>query len=71
MSYQGPNDRGESLFVQASLMDVDFTQKIYKFHFLLEPNGTLAGDNGVLRYGILTLNTMLMYIYSQDEIARI
>jgi hypothetical protein len=31
-------------------MDVDFTAKSYKLHFLLEPNGTLAGDNGVLRY---------------------
>lgn len=49
MSYQEPNDRGESLYIQASLMDVDFTAKTYKIHFLLEPNGTLAGDNGVIR----------------------
>lgn len=50
VNYQDPNDRGESLFIQASVMDVDFTAKSYKIHFLLEPNGTLAGDNGVLRW---------------------
>jgi hypothetical protein len=61
MSYQGPNDRGESLFIQASLMDVDFTQKTYKLHFLLEPNGTLAGDNGVLRYDVV--NRLVKFLH--------
>jgi hypothetical protein len=55
MSYQEPNDRGESLYIQASVMDLDFTAKNFKIHFLLEPNGTLTGDNGVLRYIALTM----------------
>ncbi|KAG2177174.1 hypothetical protein INT43_007831 [Umbelopsis isabellina] len=63
VSYQEPNDRGESLYIQASLMDVDFTAKTYKIHFLLEPNGTLAGDNGVVSQNLTLSLYSMKYIH--------
>ncbi|KAI9281212.1 hypothetical protein BC943DRAFT_382833 [Umbelopsis sp. AD052] len=68
VNYQDPNDRGESLFIQASVMDVDFTAKSYKIHFLLEPNGTLAGDNGVLSQNVtLSLYSMRSFQFPAGE----
>ncbi|KAI9031528.1 hypothetical protein CLU79DRAFT_694038 [Phycomyces nitens] len=42
-----------SLYVAASVMDVNFNEKSYKVHFLIQPNGTLANAYGQLNQPII------------------
>ncbi|KAL0080878.1 hypothetical protein J3Q64DRAFT_1643857 [Phycomyces blakesleeanus] len=42
-----------SLYVAASVMDVNFNEKSYKVHFLIQPNGTLANAYGQLSQPII------------------
>ncbi|KAI7862934.1 hypothetical protein BDF14DRAFT_1848989 [Spinellus fusiger] len=53
ISYRDPNIHGESLYVAASVMDVNFQEKTYKVHFLIQPNGTLVNLYGQLNQPII------------------
>lgn len=48
ISYNEPNTRGESLFVAASALNVDFENKRYTINFSIQPNGTLSNAYGQL-----------------------
>ncbi|KAG1137425.1 hypothetical protein G6F37_011344 [Rhizopus arrhizus] len=52
ISYKEPNLRGESLYIAASVLNVDFLNKKYTINFLVQPNGTLANEYGQLNQQI-------------------
>lgn len=49
ISYRDPNIRGESVYIAASVLTVDFSAKTYTINFVLQPNGTLANEFGELK----------------------
>lgn len=49
ISYRDPNIRGESLYISASVLHVDFSDKKYTINFIIQPNGTLANEFGQLK----------------------
>jgi hypothetical protein len=49
ISYKEPNLRGESLYIAASVLNVDFLNKKYTINFLVQPNGTLTNEYGQLK----------------------
>ncbi|ORY95570.1 hypothetical protein BCR43DRAFT_475485 [Syncephalastrum racemosum] len=53
ISYTDPNTDGESLHIRASVLDVDFSDKSYKVHCTIKPNGTLADDYGQLNQPVM------------------
>jgi hypothetical protein len=50
ITYKDPNIRGESLYISASVLSVDFSEKSYTINFIMQPNGTLADEFGQLKY---------------------
>ncbi|KAG0168513.1 hypothetical protein DFQ30_004647 [Apophysomyces sp. BC1015] len=58
------NAHGELLCVVASVLDVDSTEKTYKIHFTVQPNGTLANEYGQLKQEIaISFSSLKSYIF--------
>ncbi|KAI8144019.1 hypothetical protein BJV82DRAFT_556856 [Fennellomyces sp. T-0311] len=53
ISYSAPNMHGESLYISATVIDVDFSEKTYRLHCMIRANGTLANEYGQLSRPIL------------------
>lgn len=49
ISFNEPNIRGESLYIAASVLNVNFSEKRYTINFSIQPNGTLANEYGQLK----------------------
>ncbi|KAG1047169.1 hypothetical protein G6F46_004143 [Rhizopus delemar] len=68
ISYKEPNLRGESLYIAASVLNVDFLNKKYTINFLVQPNGTLANEYGQLNQQItLKFSSFENYHFEKGE----
>ncbi|RCH92740.1 hypothetical protein CU098_007531 [Rhizopus stolonifer] len=68
ISYNEPNTRGESLFVAASALNVDFENKRYTINFSIQPNGTLSNAYGQLTQQItLKFSSFQSYHFEKGE----
>ncbi|KAI9498102.1 hypothetical protein BDB00DRAFT_950529 [Zychaea mexicana] len=62
IAYNAPNIHGESLYISATVLDVDFALKTYRLHCLIKPNGTLANEYGQLNRPIyISFSTLASY----------
>lgn len=62
ITYSDPKIDTESLYISASVLDVDFSAKKYTISFLVRPNGTLANAYGELNKRItLRFSSIMKY----------
>ncbi|EIE91856.1 hypothetical protein RO3G_16567 [Rhizopus delemar RA 99-880] len=68
ISYKEPNIRGESLYVAATVLNVNFSDKKYTVNFAIQPNGTLANEYGQLNQQLtLKLSSFQIYHFESSE----
>ncbi|KAI7860143.1 hypothetical protein BDC45DRAFT_564147 [Circinella umbellata] len=63
VSYSAPNNHGESLYISANVLDVDFSGKTYRLHCTVKPNGTLANEYGQLNQPVFVSFSSLSKYY--------
>ncbi|KAF7722559.1 hypothetical protein EC973_002949 [Apophysomyces ossiformis] len=63
-----PNAKGELLYVVGSVLDVDSTEKSYKIHFTIQPDGTLANEYGQLKQEIaVSFSSLKAYVFQDGN----
>ncbi|KAG1467216.1 hypothetical protein G6F56_004531 [Rhizopus delemar] len=68
ISYKEPNIRGESLYIAATVLNVDFSDKKYTINFAIQPNGTLANEYGQLKQQLtLRFSSFQSYHFETGE----
>ncbi|PHZ10404.1 uncharacterized protein RHIMIDRAFT_245502 [Rhizopus microsporus ATCC 52813] len=68
ISFNEPNIRGESLYIAASVLNVNFSEKRYTVNFSIQPNGTLANEYGQLNQQVtLRFSSLRSYHYDIGE----
>ncbi|KAG1142958.1 hypothetical protein G6F37_007226 [Rhizopus arrhizus] len=68
ISYKEPNIRGESLYIAATVLNVNFSDKKYTVNFAIQPNGTLANEYGQLNQQLtLKFSSFQIYHFESSE----